>query len=150
MLTSTFVSPPCFYYDPATTESYTLSHTTLFRSTSREQTERHAEGEVGEHVVVQGPVTPARGAPGGDLAAHGLPVRPRQLTRTDHHARRRFRIPEPHLRRGRELGLRGIHQVQHDHVMTTVPQVPQGGEREVTVEQQVRHEHHQPPAPEQP
>src|SRR5205807_8593341 len=56
--------------------------------TSREHSEGHAEGQVGEHVMVRDPMSPTRGTPRGDLAAHGLAVRPRLLARPDHHAHR--------------------------------------------------------------
>src|SRR5438445_724746 len=77
--------------------------------TSREQPKRHAERHVGQDVLVSDAVPPTRRAPRVDLPTYRRPVRPRQLARPDHDARRGFRIAVPDLGRAGQLGLRRIH-----------------------------------------
>ena len=79
--------------------------------------------------------------------ADGVPVRAGPVARPEDDGAPRLRVFEARLVRAAEADLRRIHDVQHQHLMTPMPQKAKRLERQGPVEQEVGHEHHQASSP---
>ena len=110
--------------------------------------EHDAVRRVGGDAVVADPVTAAGEPPLAHHLADGLRYAPAQSRGRSTDRRPRLGILEPRLRRSTEVELARVHDVENEHLVSSVAEKPQRLERQGTVEQQIGDEDDQPPAPE--